>query len=145
MSKLRWGLRIGVPLFIALMIAILLMAIYPESLGFGAPWLCPEDRPDPFVISYTTQTSDGTSTSSTLYCMGERGEFVEVGTWKPLLYLFGFVYAITLGLFLIWWLLGWLRRRRLEAAGTSPTADAGIASGATLDLSRWTGGGDPDP
>jgi hypothetical protein len=70
--------------------ASMLMVIYPGSFKLTAPLLCPADQPDPFVVRYTYQTSDGTSTNFTLFCMGERGQFTEVGTWAPFALLAGF-------------------------------------------------------
>jgi hypothetical protein len=73
--------------------ASMLMVIYPGSFKLTAPLLCPADQPDPFVVRYSYQTSDGTSTNFTLFCMGERGQFTEVGTWAPFALLAGFVTA----------------------------------------------------
>lgn len=71
----------------------LLMVIWPGSFKLTAPLLCPADQPDAFVVQYTVQTTDGTGTNFTLFCMGERGQFTEVGTWAPLALITGFVTA----------------------------------------------------
>jgi hypothetical protein len=85
--------------------------IYPGSLRWTAPLLCPDDKPDSFVVRIEQADSEGTSTSFSLFCMGDRGEFEEVGTWKPLgiLFLYGYgLMAALLGAVL----LGIRRRRR---------------------------------
>lgn len=78
-------------------------AIYPGSLKWTASQLCPEDQPDPFVIRTTTQGSEGTSTSFSLFCMGERGDFSEAGSWRPLgllvLWTYGVLVALTVLVF----------------------------------------------
>jgi len=73
-------------------------AIYPGSFKWTAPALCPDDQPDPFVVRTTTQDSEGTGTSFSLFCMGERGEFSEAGSWGPMLVLFVFTYGAFVGL-----------------------------------------------
>lgn len=99
-------------------------AIYPGSLKWTASTLCPADQPDPFVIRTTTQDSEGTSTSFSLFCMGERGEFSEVGSWEPMLVLFVSTYAAFVGLTAV--LFGLFavrrtRRRRRDGEGPGPT------------------------
>ncbi|HEX5947146.1 MAG TPA: hypothetical protein VFY82_12745 [Acidimicrobiales bacterium] len=64
--------------------ASLVMVIWPGSFKLFAPVLCPDDQPDAYVVSYSMQTSDGTSTNFTLFCMGDAGQFTEVGSWIPL-------------------------------------------------------------
>ena len=64
--------------------ASLVMVIWPGSFKLFAPVLCPDDQPDAYVVSYSMQTSDGTSTNFTLFCMGDAGQFTEVGSWVPL-------------------------------------------------------------
>jgi hypothetical protein len=94
-------LVVGTVLF-ALFVSVMLMVIYPGSLKATASILCPDDRPDSFVVRYDVTTSDGTGTNFTLFCMSERGEFVEIGTWEPLGLLFVFVGAGMLGGVLAW-------------------------------------------
>jgi hypothetical protein len=99
------------PALVALFIAVMLMVAYPNALRLGAPMLCPDDKPDAFVVRYTVQTSDGTGTNFTLFCLSERGEPEEVGTWEPLFLLTGFVAAVVYGFAVVLWLLAVLRRR----------------------------------
>jgi hypothetical protein len=72
------------PLLLGLFLGVMTMVAYPNSLRLGG-FLCPDDKPDVFVVRYSVSTSDGTGTNWTLYCMSERGETEEIGTWLPLL------------------------------------------------------------
>ena len=83
------GLAVGL-----LVVMSLGLVVYPGALKLTAPVLCPDDQPDAFVVRTTVEDSEGTSTSFTLFCMGERGQFTEVGTWQPLLLLFAGSYAL---------------------------------------------------
>lgn len=60
------------------------LAVYPGSLRPTAAVLCPDDKPDPLVVQYSEETSEGTGTSWTLFCLDEDGEVLEVGSWAPL-------------------------------------------------------------
>jgi hypothetical protein len=111
----------------ALTVAAVGIAIWPGSMKLTAPVLCSADQPDPFVVRTTTSDSDGTSTSFSLFCMGDRGDFTEVGTWEP----FGLLILYTWGLFLALTALivariRWRRwrRGRDEVPGPAPVADA---------------------
>jgi hypothetical protein len=75
-----------------------------------AAYLCPDDKPDSYVVSYTTTTSDGTGTSFTLFCMSERGEVYELGTWRPMLVVIGISVAVAYGIVLLLFLWGLVRR-----------------------------------
>jgi hypothetical protein len=94
---------------VAAFVASMLMVIFPGSLKATAPILCPDDRPDPFVVRYDVQTSDGTGTNFTLFCMSDRGDFYEVGTWEPLGLMFLFVAAGMVGGVLLWTAVGLIR------------------------------------
>jgi len=61
-------------------------------------------------VRYDVQTSDGTGTNFTLFCMSERGEIEEVGTWQPLLILFVIVAGILYVLIFLLWLVGRIRK-----------------------------------
>lgn len=85
MKPLKLLLWVTIPLAIALFVGMMLTVIYPNSMTLASGWLCPEDKPDAFVVRYNVQTSDGTGTNFTLFCLSERGEPEEVGTWIPML------------------------------------------------------------
>lgn len=106
----KWFFILLGPALLALFIAVMLMVAYPNALKLAAPSLCPEDKPDAFVVRYDVQTSDGTGTNFTLFCMSERGEIEEVGTWEPLLFLFLVVAGILYVLIFLIWLVGRIRK-----------------------------------
>ena len=106
----KWFFILLGPALLALFIAVMLMVAYPNALKLAAPSLCPDDKPDAFVVRYDVQTSDGTGTNFTLFCMSERGEIEEVGTWQPLLILFVIVAGILYVLIFLLWLVGRLRK-----------------------------------
>ncbi len=119
------------PALFALFIAVMLMVAYPNALKLAAPTLCPDDKPDAFVVRYNVQTSDGTGTNFTLFCMSERGEITEIGTWEPLLILFGFVAALVYGLIILLWLIRLVRR--VARGGSDPPTDLDDPGSAALD------------
>jgi hypothetical protein len=94
----------------AIVVCSLLIAIYPGSLKWTAPVLCPADQPDAFVVRYHTQTSDGTGTNFTLFCMDGRGHVTEAGSWRPLGVLLAGVSAVLLGAALLLTVLAAVRR-----------------------------------
>ena len=110
MKSWKWFLLLLGPALLALFIAVMLMAAYPNALKLAAPTLCPADKPDAFVVRYNVQTSDGTSTNFSLFCMSDRGEIEEIGTWEPLLILFGIAAVIVYGLIFLLWLVGRIRK-----------------------------------
>ncbi|HEX6422857.1 MAG TPA: hypothetical protein VFZ79_05215 [Acidimicrobiales bacterium] len=82
-------LTVGVVAVASFTVAMV-MVIYPGVLKLTAPSLCPDDMPDAFVVSFTSQAPDGgTSTDISLFCMGERGQFTEIGLAAPYLRLTG--------------------------------------------------------
>ena len=91
--------------------ASLVMVIWPGSFKLFAPVLCPDGQRDAYVVSYSTQTSDGSSTNFTLFCMGEGGQFTEVGSWPPLALLTAAIAAGWALLVLVFGLLAHLSRR----------------------------------
>ena len=106
----KWFFLILGPALLALFIAVMLMVAYPNALKLAAPTLCPDDKPDAFVVRYDVQTSDGTGTNFTLFCMSERGEIEEVGTWEPLLFLFLLVAAVLYSFIILLWSIRVVRR-----------------------------------
>ena len=103
---------------VAAFIAMMLTVAYPNSLKVAAPYLCPDDMPDAFVVRYEVQTSDGQGINFTLFCMSERGEFEEVGTWRPLLVLVIAVAAVFFGLMFLQ--IVHVGVRRLFGGGSDP-------------------------
>lgn len=57
-------------------------AVGREGHDHRAPLVGDRDRDD---------RPDGTAINFTLFCMGERGQFTEVGSWRPLALLMAFV------------------------------------------------------
>ncbi|MBN2624349.1 MAG: hypothetical protein JXA83_13315 [Acidimicrobiales bacterium] len=92
-------------------VTLMVMVAYPGAFTWTAPVLCPADQPDPYVVRYTTQTRDGAGTNFTLFCMGDHGDFTEVGTWQPLGVLAAGVGAALLALVTALAVLAWLSRR----------------------------------
>ena len=78
---------LGILAFTAIMTTVIVtVGIWPGEAKLVAPILCPDDRPDPFVVADSHQVSPGeTSYNFTLYCMGPRGEHTDVGFSRPLL------------------------------------------------------------
>jgi hypothetical protein len=105
---------VGVLAFAAVMTTcILTIGIWPGEAKLTAPLLCPDDRPDAFVVADTYSVRPGeTSTNFTLYCMGPRGETTEVGFFVPFLLLTLLHGAIILGLVFLLGARGAARRRR---------------------------------
>ena len=58
----------------------LALAAVPGSLRPTGAVLCPDDKPDVFVVQYSTSTSEGTGTSWTVFCMAPDGSVEEVGS-----------------------------------------------------------------
>lgn len=119
-------LALAILLGVSAFTASMLMVIYPGSFKLTAPLLCPTDQPDPFVVRYSYQTSDGTSTNFTLFCMGERGQFTEVGTWRPLALLAGFVTAGLVGLTAVLAVLAHLSRHHRPVPSEDTPVDAPV-------------------
>ena len=105
----KWFFILLGPLLLGAFIGMMLTVIYPTSMK-AAAFLCPEDKPDTFIVSYTTTTSDGTGTSFTLFCMSERGEVREIGTGRPMLVVIAITCAVTYGLMLLLLLWGLIKR-----------------------------------
>lgn len=123
---LLWaGLGLGIIVFCAVIGTIIMMTIWPGEAKLTAPLFCSDDRPQALVVRDTYSNGTGeTAINFTLYCIGDRGNFENVGWFKPMAVLslvhFGLlvivVFAVTL----------WVRfRKRQGKPGTI-----------TIDLSR---------
>ena len=138
----KWFFLIPFPPLLALFFGVMLMVAYPKVLEVGGV-LCPDDKPDTFVVNYTVQTSDGTGTNFTLFCMSERGEIEEVGTWGPLMVVVGICAAVIYGLMLLLVIRGLIRR---ISRGGDPDPPAGV-TGVYLTPEQLAAqqAGQPDP
>ena len=67
---------LGILAFTAIMTTVIVtVGIWPGEAKLVAPILCPDDRPDPFVVADSHQVSPvETSSTCTLYSMGPRGD-----------------------------------------------------------------------
>jgi len=129
------------PLLLGLFLGVMTMVAYPNSLKLGAVF-CPDDKPDAFVVRYSVSTSDGTGTNWTLYCMSERGETEEIGTWLPLLA----VCAVPVAALYALVLFGLVRRlvRGITGSGTPPPTDP-MGTFLTPDQVMAQQGSEPPP
>ena len=122
----KWFFLLAGPFLLGAFIGMMTTVIYPKSMEVAA-FLCPEDKPDTFIVSYTSATSDGgTGTSFTVFCMSERGEVREIGTWRPMLVVIAITCAVLYALVLLL-LLRRLVRRITRGGDPSPaelSADA---------------------
>lgn len=131
-----WAVVIALIMAVAaITVASVGIAIWPGSMKLTAPVLCPSEQPDAHVVRTTTTTSDGTSTSFSLFCMGERGDFIEIGTWEP----YGLLFLYTWGLFVALTLLFFLRRawrhRRLDRLTRPPDPVQPVEAGPISPIS----------
>lgn len=111
---MRQRLLVLIGLALALLVACVTIVgagvgIWPGSMKLTAPVLCTDEQPDPFVVRTEYSDGDGTSYNFNLFCMGERGDYREVGVAKPAGLLFAWTYAILLSLSVTIWVL---KRRR---------------------------------
>ncbi len=70
--------------FCALMGASACAAIFPATMRFAAPMVCPADTVKAVVIVSTHSTGRGTSTSGQMYCMDREGGGHKAGTLATL-------------------------------------------------------------
>lgn len=120
---------LGILAFAAVMTTIIVtVGIWPGEAKLVAPILCPDDRPDPFVVADSHQVSPGeTSYNFTLYCMGPRGEHTDVGFFRPMLLLTVLHAVIVATLITLVTVVIVVRHRRRD--GPTPTAPAEPAGG----------------
>ena len=111
---------LGVVLFTSGMITILLsVAIWPGEAKLTAPLLCDDARPDPFVVRDTYNVQPGeTSMTFTLYCVGPRGDYDEVGWMMPSLVLWAAHTVLVVALVVL--VVAWVRMLRGRRAINEP-------------------------
>jgi hypothetical protein len=123
-------LTVGGLLFAGVMTTIVIsMAIWPGEAKLTAPVLCDPARPDPVVVRDTYSYRPGeTSMTFTLYCVGPRGDYDEIGVFRPFLVLTAAhttLIALAVVLFVIW---ARLRRRGRRRQAGLPGQDPSAAS-----------------
>lgn len=71
--------------FVSVIVTIVIaFGIWPGELTLTAPIVCPEDRPDAFVVSDTVSPAPGeSSTTYTVICLGPDGEQTNAGLLRP--------------------------------------------------------------
>ncbi|WP_216895968.1 hypothetical protein [Nocardia alni] len=76
----------------ALLGCVLPVAIWPGEAKLTAPVFCHGPYTDPIVVSYPVDSDGGTNI--TMYCVGQRGQYTEVGFLLPWLTLWALHAAI---------------------------------------------------
>lgn len=88
--------------FAAMIVSVLVMAIWPGSFALFAPLLCSGETPDAFVVVDRYQVVPGETTFNfTMYCVGARGEVDEIGFIRPFLLMMVTVTVVFLALALV--------------------------------------------
>lgn len=76
--------RLGLSLFIGLILTVIVGAVWPGAMKLFAPVLCGDATPDPFVVVDQYQVRPGeTAFTYTLYCVGPTGSVDEIGWLVP--------------------------------------------------------------
>lgn len=101
------GLVLAVAAFLGVTALVTLVAtsIWPGQAGATARWFCDADHPDHLVVATSYQTGEGTTTDTTLYCIGPRGDAVDVGwgrSWLVLWAGYSVATAVVVGLVAVW-------------------------------------------
>ncbi|MFF3225917.1 hypothetical protein ACFYV7_24180 [Nocardia suismassiliense] len=94
--------------FTGILGCLLPIAIWPGEAKLTAPLFCDAPYTEPIVVSDTFHDSEGRSTNYSLYCVGERGEYTEVGFLRPWLALWALHTVIVIILVMMgrawrWW------------------------------------------
>jgi hypothetical protein len=132
---------LAVLLFAASMVTIIVaIAIWPGEAKLTAPFLCPDDQPDPFVVADTYQVQPGeSSTNFTLYCMGPRGDFTDKGFFPSFAILTAFHGVLIVIVFVLFSVRAGFRKRHAGSAGSD---EVGQTQGPAPDRVEAT---DPSP
>ncbi len=114
------GLLVGLLVFLGVtaLLTLISTSIWPGQAGATARWVCDADHPDHLVVATSYQTTEGTATETTLYCIGPRGDAVDVGwgrSWRILWVVHAALTAVVLGLLGVW-----AFRRRSARSGRRP-------------------------
>jgi hypothetical protein len=113
---IRFGLRAGVLVLCGVLLTgLLTIGIWPGELKLAAPLLCPEGKTDAYVVVDRRYVSPGrTAFDFSLYCLGPRGTFEDVGFGAPFLILSVFHTGLLCAVAMFLLLPATLRRRRAK-------------------------------
>jgi hypothetical protein len=114
----------------SLPLSLLLGVIWPGEAKLTAPWLCPEDQTDAFVVVDVYRPTPGESNYNfSLHCMGERGDASDEGWLVPQALLWLAHWALLVALLVVLAVVGWARRRRARQGdgvlGAPPVVSSG--------------------
>ncbi|MFE9577771.1 hypothetical protein ACFYO1_15395 [Nocardia sp. NPDC006044] len=104
----------------AMLGTVLPVAIWPGEAKLTAPLICAAPYTEPIVVSDTFHDSDGQSTNFSMYCVGDRGQYTEVGFLRPWLALWVLHSAIVIALVI----MGGLWRKRPRAGEPERLAES---------------------
>ncbi|MFI6045022.1 hypothetical protein ACIA8C_25560 [Nocardia sp. NPDC051321] len=80
----------------AILGCVLPVAIWPGEAKLTAPLFCDAPYTEPIVVSDTMHDSEGQSTNYSMYCVGDRGQYTEVGFLRPWLALWALHAALVI-------------------------------------------------
>ncbi|WP_433654073.1 hypothetical protein ACQPW1_25735 [Nocardia sp. CA-128927] len=92
----------------AILGCVLPIAIWPGEAKLTAPLFCAVPYTEPIVVSDTFHDSEGQSTNYSMYCVGDRGQYTEVGFARPWFALWALHTALVIVLVIMvrawaWW------------------------------------------
>jgi hypothetical protein len=79
--------------------------LYVGSWRWTAPVVCPAHHPDGLVVESVNEAGVNSPRFS-LFCMGETGDYQEVGAWRPMAVLVAAIYGPVVVVTLLWWRRG---------------------------------------
>lgn len=108
----------GIALFIGFIGECIMMAVWPGEAKLLAPVFCNDCQTEAIVVSDTYSDNGGTSTNFTMYCVGDQGDYTNVGWMRPMLLLALIHTAIVLVIYHLFRAPG--RWRRWRGSGGRP-------------------------
>ncbi len=76
-----------IALFVGFVGECIMMAIWPGEAKLLAPVFCDAGQSEAIVVSDTHRDARGASTNFRMYCVGDRGDYTNVGWMRPMLLL----------------------------------------------------------
>ncbi|CAN5437495.1 hypothetical protein BH10ACT1_BH10ACT1_36370 [soil metagenome] len=126
------GAMFGVVLFVGLMALVTLLSTlaWPGQLRYVGRLGCDAAHPDVMVVEDTFQTSDGTSTDFSVYCVSPGGDAIDQGFARGFVTLWG-AYTVAVGALIGVGLARRVvrRRRLLRLRRTEPQVDSPVSGG----------------